>query len=230
MCAIIGAYLRNPTASDLETVKRVFLESRIRGMHATGISWVANGSVNTIKEPIPANKFIDKYMGDMTEYLNDGRLIMIGHCRYSTSDLQYNQPIANQSVSVVHNGVVTQEPPSNWETLYNYKCSTRNDTELLLHTIEEDKCVLGKWAQSSLSVIELHEDQEMVFYRNGKRPMWLTSLDNGCIITSTKNVPVRAGVGGETSQIPMNVYNRLGPDLTHKLEKVDIDDAVDYQM
>lgn len=228
MCAIIGAYLNDPTASDLDTVKRVFLESRIRGMHATGISWVADGKVNTIKKPIPANEFIDKHMQDMTQYLDGGNLMMVGHCRYSTSDLQYNQPISNQSVSVVHNGVVTQEPPSNWETLYGYECATRNDTELLLHTIAEGECVLRSWAQSSLSVIELHEDQ-MIFYRNGKRPMWLTSLENGSIITSTKNVPLRAEVGGTPTQIPMNVRFKLTPDFTKTIEKVEIDGAVDYQ-
>ena len=37
MCAIIGAVLKDPRKEDFEMIRRVLLESRIRGMHATGI-------------------------------------------------------------------------------------------------------------------------------------------------------------------------------------------------
>ena len=56
---------------------------------------------------------------------------MIGHCRYSTSDLQYNQPIYNDDYSIAHNGVVSQEMPERWKELYGYDCKTKNDSELI---------------------------------------------------------------------------------------------------
>ena len=230
MCAIIGVIIDNPTNDELESIKRVFLESRIRGMHATGISFTKDNKVITIKESIPAKEFVDSYMSDMSTFVDtNGRLAMVGHCRYSTSDLEFNQPIANECVSVVHNGVITQHLPENWKQMYGYKCDTRNDTELLLHTIMEDKSPLEVWHNSSLAVIELYGNQHMRFYRNGKRPMYLTNFGNGSIITSTRDVVLRAGIMEIGVMAPMNVYSKFDEYKTLLVEKVNIDGAVDYQ-
>jgi glutamine phosphoribosylpyrophosphate amidotransferase len=226
MCAIIGTIIDHPTTDDLESIQRVFLESRIRGMHATGISYTQDGVVKTIKEAIPAHEFVDRHMQDMTSFIDtNGRLALIGHCRYSTSDLEFNQPIANSEVSIVHNGVITQELPENWKGLYGYDCETRNDTELLLHTIKDDKSPLEVWSNSSLAVIELYSNQTMRFYRNGKRPMYLTNS----IITSTKDVINRAGIKEDSILLPMNQYNKFDMNMNIVIEKVDIDGAIDYQ-
>ena len=230
MCAIIGVIIDNPTDGELNLIKQVFLESRIRGMHATGISFTHNGEVRTIKEATPAQEFVASYMNDMSTFVDtNGRLAMVGHCRYSTSDLEFNQPIANQCVSLVHNGVITQHLPENWKKMYGYECDTRNDTELLLHTIMERKSPLEVWHNSSLAVIELYGDQTMRFYRNGKRPMYLTNFGNGSIITSTRDVILRAGIMEMGVMVPMNVYSRFDEYKTLLLEKVNIDGAVDYQ-
>lgn len=209
MCAVIGAIFYRPTADDLESIKRVFLESRIRGMHATGISYTQDGEVKTIKEAIPAHEFVDRYMQDMTSFIDtNGRLALIGHCRYSTSDLEFNQPLANSEVSIVHNGVITQELPENWKGLYGYDCETKNDTELLLHTIKDDKSPLKVYGNSSLAVIELYSNQSVRFYRNGKRPLYLTTVSNGFLITSTMNIARRAGLEN-SSGVQYNTYITL---------------------
>jgi len=195
-------------------------------MHATGISYTQDGVVKTIKEAIPAHEFVDRHMQDMTSFIDtNGRLALIGHCRYSTSDLEFNQPIANSEVSIVHNGVITQELPENWKGLYGYDCETRNDTELLLHTIKDDKSPLEVWSNSSLAVIELYSNQTIRFYRNGKRPMYLTNS----IITSTKDVINRAGIKEDSILLPMNQYNKFDMNMNIVIEKVDIDGAIDYQ-
>ena len=43
MCAIIGLISDNPTAIAVETLKKVFIESKIRGMHAYGYAAVQDG-------------------------------------------------------------------------------------------------------------------------------------------------------------------------------------------
>jgi len=235
MCAVIGAVLKNPSLKDFQNLKNVFLESKIRGLHATGISFLPNwssGKIVTIKEAIPADKFIETHMhnDNFKNFLNeDGNLYLIGHCRYSTSDLEYNQPIANDVMSVVHNGVITQELPENWEQLYGYKCTTKNDTELLLHTVEAGKSPLKEWADESLAVCELHKDKKVRVYRNGKRPLYLTSMTNGCIITSTADIANRANVGGTPVEVLMNHYITMDRHLAMIIERVDVADAVDYQ-
>lgn len=234
MCAVIGVIMIKPTKQDFSMLRRVFHESKIRGMHATGISFLPKWSddIQTIKEPIPADEFVAKHLHDdnFDHMLNkDGNLYMIGHCRYSTSDLEFNQPIANENLSVVHNGVITQEPPERWKELYGYDCKTKNDTELILHTAEDCISPLVRWKDSSLAVVELHYDKVIRFYRNGKRPLYLTNIANGCIITSTSDVPKRAEVPGIPINISMNNYMSFDEHLTMVIEQEHIEDSVDLQ-
>jgi glutamine phosphoribosylpyrophosphate amidotransferase len=226
MCSVIGAIIKEPRAEDFLMLHRVFLESKIRGMHATGISYVKHGKIITEKRPVPADEFPFNFPSYVNE---DGSLYLIGHCRYSTSDLEFNQPIANENLSVVHNGVITQELPEKWKELYGYDCETKNDTELILHTAEDCISPLLRWKDSSLAVIELHVDKVIRFYRNGKRPLYLTSISNGCIITSTADVPKRAFVPGFPINTLMNHYITFDDQLAMTIEKEDIADAVDLQ-
>ena len=226
MCSVIGAIIKEPRAEDFLMLQRVFLESKIRGMHATGISYVKHGQIITEKRPVPA----DEFPFNFAEYVNeDGSLYLVGHCRYSTSDLEYNQPIDNDNLSVVHNGVITQELPEKWKELYGYDCETKNDTELILHTAEDCISPLLRWKDSSLAVIELHVDKVIRFYRNGKRPLYLTSISNGCIITSTSDVPKRAEVPGLPVNVLMNHYITFDDQLAMTIEKENIPDSVDLQ-
>ena len=226
MCSVIGAIIHKPEYEDFQKLEKVFHESRIRGLHATGISYVKEYTIHTVKLPVSA----DMFPFNWNDYVNeDGNLYLIGHCRYSTSDLEYNQPINNLTTSVVHNGVITQELPENWEELYGYKCETKNDTELILHTIDDDKSPLEVWKDSSLAVCELWFCKRLKVYRNGKRPLYLTSLDNGCIITSTRDVIVRSGITFPTADIPMNTYITFDEHLTMSMEKVQVE-GVDYQI
>jgi len=226
MCSVIGAIVKEPTAEDFLMLHRVFLESKIRGMHATGISYVKHGKIITEKLPVPADEFPFYFPSYVNE---DGSLYLIGHCRYSTSDLEFNQPIANDNLSVVHNGVITQELPENWKELYGYDCETKNDTELILHTAEDCISPLLRWKDSSLAVIELHVDKVIRFYRNGKRPLYLTNISNGCIITSTADVIKRAKVPGFPINTLMNHYITFDDQLAMTIEKEVIEDAVDLQ-
>jgi glutamine phosphoribosylpyrophosphate amidotransferase len=201
MCSVIGALIQNPTSKDFETIRKVFLESKIRGMHATGMSVIYNGKVLTFKEPVPADRFI--HLDNLEEMVDDdGNLYLIGHCRYSTSDLLYNQPIANEEHSIVHNGVITQELAENWDKLFDYKCETKNDSELVLHSDSP----LEEYTDASMAVCELTVDKKLLAYRNGKRPLYLTSLTNGVIITSTADIPKRAGIKMPAIEVPMNTY------------------------
>ncbi len=226
MCAIIGAYIENPSSRDLIMLADVFRESSIRGLHATGVSWVRSGEVKTRIEAKPATLFLESL--DLSSCINeDGNLYLIGHCRYSTSDLQYNQPLWNENISIVHNGVVSQEMPENWERLYGYKCKTRNDSELILHTLDAKKSPLQEFPNASMAVVELYKEKKLRFYRNGKRPIYFTSLPNGGIITSTKDIAVRADLK-DPIEIGMNCYTTIGKGIFQK-NFVLIDAAKDLQ-
>lgn len=211
MCAVLGAYLNNPTADDFDLVARLLLESSIRGLHATGVSFLKDDGILTKIEPAPAMEWLNRYRPVLDSGTHsDGNLYMVAHCRYSTSDLAYNQPLYSDNFSVVHNGVISQEMPENWANLYGFNCKTKNDSELILQCLENgivDTPIspLERFPDASMAVIELHKDKKIRFYRNGKRPLYLTNLPNGYIITSTADIPRRAGLSG-SALIAMNTY------------------------
>lgn len=222
MCAIIGAVIINPTPSDFVMLERVFHESKIRGMHATGLAYVKDDRIHIERKPVPA----DQFEFNWEDYLNEnGNLYLIGHCRYSTSDLEFNQPLGNADKAIVHNGVITQELPENWEEIYNYKCYTKNDSELVLHSLDP----LVEFSHMSMGVCELTVDCNLRFYRNGKRPLYLSAIENGCIITSTADIARRAEVLAVAMQVPMNMYTTFDVEGNMHVERRDIKDAVDYQ-
>lgn len=226
MCAIIGAYIEKPSASDLVTLANVFRESSIRGLHATGLSWVRDNRIHTMISATPAGKFVEAF--DLKNTINeDGNLYLIGHCRYSTSDLNYNQPLWDESLAIVHNGVVSQEMPEKWKDLYGYDCKTRNDSELILHTLKANKSPLVEFSNSSMAVVELYKEKKLRFYRNGKRPIYFTSLPNGGIITSTKDIAIRANLN-DPVEIDMNCYATISNGILQK-NFVLIDGAKDLQ-
>jgi predicted glutamine amidotransferase len=225
MCAVIGAVIKSPTKDDLALLRRVFHESKIRGLHATGMSFLPSWSdkIETIKEGIPADEFVDKHLhnDNLHRLVNkDGNLYLIGHCRYSTSDLEYNQPLADEHKSIAHNGVITQESPEKWKDLYSYDCITKNDSELVLRSNDP----LREFSHMSLGVCELSDDKYVRFYRNGKRPIYFTLIDNGCIITSTKDIARRAGLD-MPAEVPMNTYMTVDGYLSITMERVEIANA-----
>lgn len=222
MCAIIGIAIKGITPEQELRVDQLIREARIRGKHATGVSYIQKGSLKSIKEPIPADEFMDKYTLDSFMDTDGWKrdLTMILHCRYSTSDLQYNQPFYNNSLSVIHNGVISQELPENWERLYGYKCDTKNDSELLFRTVVAGKSPLKVWQESSIAAVELYDNYNLRFYRNGRRPLHLTAIDNGYIITSTKDIVKRAGfdIRDQNNVLP-GVYCTLDKDFTMMIEE-----------
>lgn len=184
MCAVIGIELSQIKDSDFDSIRTLFYESQIRGKHATGVSYLKGGKVITIKEPISAEEFINKH--DPEDWVDGDQITAIAHCRYSTSDLRYNQPVSNDDMSLVHNGVISQELPENWENLYGIKCDTANDSELLFH-----RPTLEAWENSSISALLLKEDG-IEYMRNGKRPLWEAILDRGMVYASTFNIIYRS--------------------------------------
>ena len=193
MCGIVGIATNSP---DLEMVKRVFRESMVRGKHATGLSYLKNGKINTIKKNIPADEFIDTFNWKRvidTTVRGNGKneyICLVGHIRYSTSDLKYPQPLANDDLAIVHNGVISQEPPKKWP----YKTKTKNDSELILKARENNEHPLVKFMPSSQAVIELHLSGKLVAYRNEARPLWYSFVEGGVVFTSTKDIANRANL------------------------------------
>jgi hypothetical protein len=73
----------------------------------------------------------------------------------------------------------------------------------------------------SMGVCELTSDKKLLAYRNGKRPLYLTSVENGSIITSTADIAKRAEVFGLPIDIIPNAYITFDEDLAMTIERVE---------
>ena len=148
MCGIIAADISDISSEQIEGVKRLMIEAEVRGMHASGISWVSEGKIHTIKKSVPISELLKEFDIYRCVDENNGHLVLIAHIRYSTSSLEFNQPITDPileddqysydkvgnpgRLSVVHNGVITQSDPSLWNEEYGLGVPYgENDSELV---------------------------------------------------------------------------------------------------
>ena len=200
MCGVVGYWGRPNEA----LLTEVLLQNNIRGQHATGVSFIDKGGIATLKQPGCAKDFVSRR--DVKGVLAGPALIC--HSRYSTSSLEFNQPIANTEVAVSHNGVITQEEPDRWEDLYGYQCRTQNDSELLLHAFSEGIHPLEKFPEASIATCIL-TPHKLTFFRNGKRPLWFVEENGYTLVVSTKDIAARCGLSAQPCE-PF-VHYEVGP-------------------
>ena len=223
MCGVIGYEKVGVTDADLDLVRNLFRQTMIRGKHATGVTYFDGEGLVTIKEPIPADEFIKKHDPVKWVYSHDmygtPSLAFIGHIRYSTSDLRYNQPFQgeyeNQQIAIAHNGVISQEAVESWE----YQTETANDSEMILRCFESGTHPLEKFADRSMAVTyistltraETNAPFAMVHgFRNHERPLYRTE-GKELIFASTSDILVRSGVKAEITRTdPFVEYTKGG--------------------
>jgi glutamine phosphoribosylpyrophosphate amidotransferase len=187
LCGIIGCWINNITEQQLSQIEKLILQSGIRGIHATGISFLTD-KIETITKHGSSSSFLRN--NDLSKCIHNGNLRLIAHTRYSTSDLRYNQPIGNQQISISHNGVISQEPKENWKELFNLTTETNNDSELIYQAFQNGEDPLVKF-EGSMAVCIL-TDKNLVAFRNAERPLWYSELDNGIVFASTNNILERS--------------------------------------
>ena len=150
-------------------------------------------------EPVTLGQFIkptsakEFFAEQSVTYLMFGfgkQLRVLGHTRYSTSDLKFNQPLVKGTTAMVMNGVLSQEGPETWPRCKAHTYETRNDTEIALNFALEGKRgdVNGSYAICELNLTEL------LCYRNGFRPLWLGKGDDYQVVASTYDALARCGV------------------------------------
>lgn len=225
MCGVLGIAIKKPSEQEFELVRRLFVQSMIRGKHAAGVSYVKDGKVHTIKEPVNACTFINNQ--DIPSWVNeDGNLYCIGHVRYSTSDLAYNQPMATEELSIVHNGVISQEDPEQWKGTFGYDVITRNDSELILRCLENGEVPLHKFHPASMSVCTLDKNKVITAFRNEARPLYYSYGANGIIFASTGDILKRSGLSFavKASMYENFVVDNFKVATYNKLEVIDIED------
>lgn len=199
MCAVVG--LQSKNFIDKSLVKEILLKSMIRGKHATGLSWIESGKLKHEIVPCSADLF------DLPDFKTKN---LIAHCRYSTSDLLYNQPVYKGTTSLAHNGVVDQSDPSEWEAKYNMKFSSKCDSEILLLHWLKGIHPLNIEGSMSCVVLTNKKSPSLNFFRNEQRPLYFSKQEETLIVGSTKNILERCGIAD---------YEKTEPCLDYCAEK-----------
>lgn len=187
MCGIIGVSLKNIKRDQIEIVTNLIKESSIRGIHATGFSFLDRDKITTYSNHQPSTEFLLDNLVSMCINLETTNLTMLVHTRYSTSDLKYNQPLGNERIAIVHNGVISQAPPIQWEKEFGLTTKTTNDSELILQCFNAGEHPLTKF-KGSMAVCGLSADGKIFAFRNGERPLWYQQFENGIIFASTEDI------------------------------------------
>ena len=194
MCGVIGVSLTNVTQADVELVKKVLGETQIRGMHASGAVYHNGEGMVRVMAGVPISRLSEELI-DWDGVVTSGDMKMIAHARYSTSDMSDHQPLGSKSLFMAHNGVITQAPPETWKETYGYDFDTRNDSEILLKKLTSgytpSDCADGLTG-SSIAVVTIDRAGTVSGWRNALRPLWRTDLPNGFILTSTRDIMIRA--------------------------------------
>ena len=204
MCGVVGIVSTN--ILKVSMIDELMRQSKIRGQHATGISYVDRDMLKS--------KIIPKDATAM-DYKNVNTKIVIGHARYSTSSILYNQPIHDEDISIVHNGVITQEDSSKWDNT-SYKFYTKNDSEFILKSYLQDNHPLVAYPEASIaSIIYDNDNKTLHFFRNEKRPLYYVKLQDTILIASTKDILKRSGYtdGFEITKCQPCVNYTVLPDL-----------------
>jgi Alpha-glutamyl/putrescinyl thymine pyrophosphorylase clade 2/Glutamine amidotransferase domain len=139
MCGIVGIQFlsnrRQPKAK--EFVEQLFLESKIRGCHASGVAFVDAGQINAYKQPLPANEFIKTAEWKSLNATLPQTVLL--HTRYSTSgvctDSRNNQPLATRSLALAHNGIISMAEQDQFAISYNVQTQSANDSEIVLRKL-----------------------------------------------------------------------------------------------
>tara|TARA_R110000824_G_scaffold272414_3_gene460945 strand:- start:150 stop:806 length:657 start_codon:yes stop_codon:yes gene_type:complete len=185
MCGIFSIVSEKDISLDF--ISKILLELKIRGKHSTGISWIEDGQLKTDIQAVASDEYIIP---------NIKTKVIIGHTRYSTSSLEYNQPITNKNIAVVHNGVITQKDYKHWQN-EEYKFLTKNDSEYIIKSFLLNKHPLIEYPDASISTCVLNkENKTLKYFRNDKRPLWYYQNETSIIAISTKNIFERLDIQG----------------------------------
>lgn len=189
MCGVIGLVNTNPNKSfPTELLRRMANEAQIRGQHATGIATLDDRNYMEVgKVAIPASEYKFEHM--IIPY--NTRAVII-HCRYSTSDLAFNQPMETEGLALIHNGVVSQADPSEWKKLFGVECETRNDSEILLRLIEQGYHPLDVQPSSQACILLDAIARKLFFWRNEERPLYYTINSDYLAVASTRDILLRS--------------------------------------
>lgn len=196
MCGIFGFITDKPGNDKYKLVKKLMLESEVRGDDATGVAFVTKDNrVHVIKSAIPAPEFVEKVLPKLEEEISQTKLV-IGHTRSWTvgppSDNNNNHPVYSTHWVMVHNGMC-----SNINKIKDFPYLGTVDSELYLAQIEtkgleEGLATIGYHTAAVALINRLDTQKLHLFYHKQEFYMGLDDNDQTLIFASTSRIITRS--------------------------------------
>lgn len=205
MCGVFGAFRTDGgylTTFEIDAAIELLHQSRIRGMHAFGLSGrsFSDNWKHFKGHNISDLKDAPSFDGEVWE--------LLGHTRYSTSG-EYKNPMNNQPTvltdlrgrkvetkNLVHafNGVIHMGLPSEYIKEYGIQVETENDGEIVMQQYLDGHSVTrfifnGKFSYAGV----LMSDNDTWIMRNANRPLWFSCEGPTVFLGSTHDIFMRAG-------------------------------------
>ena len=191
MCGIIGFFSETKDKKEIAMLKKVVMETKIRGLHSFGTAYFKNVKIKVIKD------FELNFNNLFEDFINSKSKRIIFHCRYSTSGDYHkhknNQPIKVGKVAIAMNGIVSMEKKKKYEKEFDVECKSGNDAEIILRKDMKYLEFLNEYNDVSFAGIFLRKNK-IVGLRNNKRPMYKFKYRESKFIVSTKDIAVRSGI------------------------------------
>lgn len=188
MCGIFGCIGKeNIINTCLNGLKKL----EYRGYDSSGISFIINNKINTIKS---VGKIINLEQKIINRNINSHCAIM--HTRWAThgevSEINAH-PHSFNGVSVVHNGII--ENYLQLKTKFNISCVSQTDTEVIVHLINKftgtnleklkQACAM---LEGSYALAVLFENEPYKIYvAKNKSPVVIAKNENSCFVCSDAN-------------------------------------------
>lgn len=203
MCGVIAYNSERPGPGDIEMLKRLFVESGIRGLHSCGY-------VASFDEPIKDtwngrgdNVVVKSFgIGALNETLMEsaaGAKRLIGHTRYSTSgdweNHNNNQPLVVGEISLAFNGCIHMGLRQEYEAVYGKTYVTDNDGEIFARKVLDGEDWEKFVAEGTFSFAGAFLFKKALWViRNRNRPLWTAKRGPSTFVASTRDILARAGL------------------------------------
>ena len=200
MCSVIAYSTENKNEKEIELLKQLIIQSKIRGLHSFGVSYLEQGKIITKKQ---FKLDVDELLKD---FIKSSSTKLIYHNRYSTSgdykDEKNNQPIQVENRALAMNGVLSMATKEEFEKEFNVKCESDNDTEIFLRNNKPIIDTLIENPNASFAGVYL-DDKKFYALRNEKRPLYYFFFSNAKFVVSTKDIARRACFEEQINNIPI---------------------------
>jgi len=206
MCGVIGYSCDDPQPHHAESLRSLFYESRVRGLHAFGFStWDG--------EQVVTERFLG--LKECLAVIPRGPTRLIGHCRYSTSgDYQTvanNQPLQIADAAMAFNGVISMATKQEYERQHGREYATENDGEIFLDKFVRNDGWLEFVARGRFSFAGLTlQGGRLTALRNKSRPLFRVDRGSATFFASTADIFRRAGFTEAPTPVPCGVAVSVG--------------------